>query len=84
MMSLHTPALHESTTHAMPQTFEVGRKTTEPLVQPEQLLGHLRLLNAFFAMRQRVEEGDIRFPELARQMSPEKCWAWFVSLAVER
>ncbi|KAJ8597620.1 hypothetical protein M405DRAFT_724080 [Rhizopogon salebrosus TDB-379] len=35
-------------------------------------------------MRQRVEDGDTRFPVLARQMSAEKRWTWFVSLAVER
>jgi hypothetical protein len=68
----------------MPQTFKVGAMTTEPLVQPGQLLQHLKLLNTFSAMRQRVEDGDIRFPVLARQMSAEKRWTWFVSLAVER
>ncbi|KAG0707493.1 hypothetical protein DFH29DRAFT_895981 [Suillus ampliporus] len=82
------PPLHESaqyvTEYDMPQTFKVGTKTTEPLVLPGQLLGHLKLLHLFFAMRQKVEEGDTRFPDLARQMSPEKRWAWFVSLAVER
>ncbi|KAG1754857.1 uncharacterized protein EDB91DRAFT_256714 [Suillus paluster] len=83
-MSLLIPPLHESTQYAMPHRFKVGAKKTKPLVLPAQLMGHLKLLNAFFAMRQRVEEGDVHFPDLARQMSPEKRWAWFVTLAVER
>jgi len=84
MMSDQIPPLHEYTEHLMPRTFKVGSQLTKPLVQPEQIIGHLKLLNAFSVMRLKVEDGDPRFPDLVREMSAEKRWEWFVSLAVER
>lgn len=68
-----------------PTTYAVGHKTlTAPLVTPAGLITHLRLLGAFWALRQQVEAGDARFPAQAQEMEQEQRWGWFVALAVER
>jgi hypothetical protein len=66
--------------------FTVGGKQTEgPLVTTAQLKGHLGLLRLFYILRETVEAGtDDRLPAWARQIEPERRWAWFVALAVER
>jgi hypothetical protein len=72
--------------YTFPTTFTIGNaKTGRPLVTPEQLKGHLGLLRLFYKLRETVEAGnDDRLPPWARQLEPERRWAWFVSLAAER
>ncbi|KII94204.1 hypothetical protein PLICRDRAFT_419726 [Plicaturopsis crispa FD-325 SS-3] len=76
----------EPPTYTFPKTFKIGSSTTTgPLVQPDQLKGHLGLLHAFYSLRCQVEEGsDPRLPEWSTKVDPERRWAWFVGLAVER
>ncbi|KDQ53342.1 hypothetical protein JAAARDRAFT_161844 [Jaapia argillacea MUCL 33604] len=69
--------------YTFPQTFLIGSKATlQPLVQPEQLKFHLRLLQAFWDLRVAVEERQWEVPHLPAEK--ELRWAWFVHLAVER
>lgn len=72
-------------------TFTIGsRRVTRPLVSLEQLRSHLRLLRMFAIMRQKVEDPDSdpqfaqMIPPLAKALSPDKRWEWFLELAVER
>ena len=72
--------------YTFPTTFTIGTgKTQAPLVTPEQLKGHLGLLRLFYNLRETVEAGkDERLPDWARELEPERRWAWFVNLAAER
>lgn len=73
-------------TYAFPSTFSIGNKQTlAPLVTPEQIKGHLGLLRLFQCLRETIEAGeDDRLPDWSIQMEPERRWAWFVALSVER
>lgn len=87
--STSNPQLQVLTTDASPfsfAAFKIGsNKLEEPLVKPEQIIAHLRLLEAFRDLRKKVEGTyDPRFPVLALSLDPKERWAWFVSLAVER
>lgn len=66
-------------------SFNVGVKTTPPLVTTLELKGHLCLLGAFFDLEQQVKfiHNDI-FAEAHPSMEPDRKWACFVELAVER
>lgn len=72
--------------YTFPSTFTIGNgRTLAPLVTPEQLKGHLSLLRLFYNLRATIEAGkDDRLPAWALQLEPERRWAWFVTLAVER
>lgn len=72
--------------YTFPTTFKIGNKQTlAPLVTPEQLKGHLGLLRLFHGLREGIEAGkDDRLPAWSKQIDPERRWAWFVALAVER
>lgn len=67
-----------------------GQKVTSPLVPLEQLRSHLRLLKMFASMKQKVENPDSdpqlaqTIPPLAKALTPEKRWEWFLELAAER
>ncbi|KAH7923640.1 hypothetical protein BV22DRAFT_1048054 [Leucogyrophana mollusca] len=76
----------EAARSAPPMAFSIGsRRTPGPLVSPEQLKGHLRLLRAFFNMRLTVEEcKDSRLPAFVLQMEKHNRWTWFVTVAVDR
>lgn len=73
-------------TYAFPSAFMIGNKQTlAPLVTPEQLKGHLGLLRLFRGLRETIDAGeDDRLPAWSMQIEPERRWAWFVALAVER
>ena len=79
------PPSHDDTTPAIG-----GRKVIRSLVSLEQLRFHLRLLGMFASMKQKVEDPDSdprlmqAIPPLAKALSPEKRWEWFLELAVER
>lgn len=71
--------------------FKIGtRAVVNPLVPLEQLKSHLRLLGIFASMKQKIEDPDSdpqiaqMIPPLAKALSPEKRWKWFLELAVER
>ncbi|KAF9235563.1 hypothetical protein BU15DRAFT_51289 [Melanogaster broomeanus] len=56
-----------------------------PLVSPEQVKGHLRLLRAFHNLRIIVEDcKDRRIPGYAMQMDRHRRWEWFIHLAIDR
>ena len=72
-------------------TFAIGGRTVSPpLVSIEQLKSHLRLLGMFMLMKQKVEDPDSdpqladMMPFLAKALSPEERWVWFLELAVDR
>jgi hypothetical protein len=69
-----------------PKSFPIGRKQVNaPLVDSEDLKGHLRLLGAFRDLRETIEKGeDGRLPEAARDLQTAQRWTWFLHLAVER
>lgn len=72
-------------TYSPPSAYYIGSHTlTNPLVDVYQLKAHLGLLKALHDLRQAVEAGDDRFPELVHAMGHMQRWGWFVSLAVER
>lgn len=57
----------------------------KPLVTPEEIKGHLHLLELFQDLQETVENAhDRRLPEWSKQLSAEVRWAWFMNLAVER
>lgn len=71
--------------YTIPEHFTIGSQRTRLLVRPQELKGHLSLLYEFHLLRERVEKGDVpHIPEAVRIMDPERRWAWFVNLAVER
>ena len=64
--------------YTFPTSFSIGNKTTTgPLVNPEQLKGHLSLLRAFAALRSKIEATP-------SPVEVERRWALHVGLAVER
>ncbi|KAG6915915.1 hypothetical protein DXG01_009285 [Tephrocybe rancida] len=70
-----------------PQTFAIGAgRTKAPLITSNQVKNHLGLLYAFATLKTRVEginaERNEEIPFLPQD--PERRWAWFVALAVER
>ncbi|KAG6369623.1 hypothetical protein JVT61DRAFT_14192 [Boletus reticuloceps] len=69
-----------------PPTYVVGTQHAQrPLVSPEHVKGHIRLLRAFYNLRITVEDcKDRRIPEYAAKMDKDTRWRWFVHLAVER
>lgn len=81
-MTRSTPA-NTSTRHP---AYVVGAQSTpRPLVLPEHVKGHLRLLRMFCSLRVTVDEGkDCRIPAYALRMDKATRWRWFVHLAVER
>ena len=87
-----TPSPRQSPLPSQDETpFTIGnQKVTRPLVSLEQLRSHLRLLGMFASMKQKVEDPDSdprlvqTIPPLAKALSPEKRWEWFLELAVER
>ncbi|KAH7913933.1 hypothetical protein BJ138DRAFT_1144785 [Hygrophoropsis aurantiaca] len=55
------------------------------LLNPEQLKGHLLILNAFHQLKLSIEEtSDDHFPRNGQALDNSQRWAWFVSFAVER
>lgn len=67
-------------------TFTIGtRKIPRPLVSVVQLKSHLRLLGMFALMKQKVEDPSLdsqlteTMPLLAKALSPEEGWVWFLS-----
>src|SRR6266702_1223401 len=69
-----------------PPAYVVGaQRAARPLVSPEHVKGHLRLLRAFHNLRITVENcKDRRIPGYAMRMDKDTRWRWFVHLAVER
>ncbi|KAG2747340.1 hypothetical protein P692DRAFT_20935613, partial [Suillus brevipes Sb2] len=68
--------------YTLPETFSIGRFSTQHLVRPNQLKAHLQLLAAFSHLKQRVAASESIIAGL--ESDSEKRWAWFVNLAVER
>jgi hypothetical protein len=68
--------------YTLPETFSIGRFSTQHLVRPDQLKAHLQLLAAFSHLKQRVVASESIFAGL--ESDNEKHWVWFVNLAVER
>ena len=71
--------------------FSIGTRTvSRPLVSSEQLKSHLRLLGMFALMKRKVQDPSLdpelleAIPALAKELSPEERWVWFLELAVER
>ncbi|KAI0792057.1 hypothetical protein C8Q75DRAFT_805098 [Abortiporus biennis] len=71
-----------------PSSYPIGNHAlSQPLVQINELKGHLSLLKAFKSLRTAVEEAALDLlPKVVQQLrlDKERRWAWFVSLAVER
>ncbi|KAG6917585.1 hypothetical protein DXG01_001933 [Tephrocybe rancida] len=70
-----------------PTTFTIGRtRTEEPLVNRDQIRGHLLLLHEFSALRTSIEKLDVKTePEIKfLPKDKDRRWVWFVGLAVER
>lgn len=72
--------------YSPPTSFTIGTKTlASPLVQVQELKTHLSLLRAFKSLRTTVEEGKVaKWPEIVHGLDPQRRWAWFVGLAVDR
>ncbi|KAG2040497.1 hypothetical protein BDR03DRAFT_915553 [Suillus americanus] len=68
--------------YTLPETFNIGPRSTQHLVRPDQLKAHLQLLAAFGHLKQRVVASDSLIAGL--ESDSEKRWVWFVNLAVER
>lgn len=69
--------------YTFPTRFKVGGAFTDGLlVNIEQIKGHLALLNAFSNLKTQVEGLALENSYMSRD--PERRWAWFVGLAVER
>lgn len=81
----YTDAQASPPRYSLPETFTIGHRNVDLLIQPQQLRGHLSMLHAFHNLRVTVESDDVsRFPTDVRAMEPEKRWGWFVNIAVER
>jgi hypothetical protein len=70
-------------------TFAIGANSISvPLVNTDQLKGHLSLLGAFYALRTRAQAEADNSPPLSDKETPdeagERKWARFVGFAVER
>ncbi|KAG1725508.1 hypothetical protein EDB19DRAFT_1883221, partial [Suillus lakei] len=72
----------EAPQYTLPETFSIGRGSTQHLVRPDQLKAHLQLLAAFSHLKQRVVASESLIAGL--ESDSEKRWVWFVNLAVER
>ncbi|KAG1797327.1 uncharacterized protein HD556DRAFT_1356096 [Suillus plorans] len=72
----------ETPQYTLPETFNIGRCSTQHLVRPDQLKAHLQLLAAFSRLKQRVVANESLTAGL--ESDSEKRWVWFVNLAVER
>lgn len=64
-------------------TFPVGGKDASPFVTAIQLKAHLALLHEFSELKQQIVQGRAS-NSLLTQKDPERRWAWFVGLAIER
>jgi hypothetical protein len=89
--SQYTEPKSPSTFVSFPDSFTVGEYRVPPLVTPEQVVGHLALLNSFAEFKRRVE-GDEGYQvvEIQKKVNRfmlnnlEDRWKLFVGLAVER
>ncbi|KAG1808580.1 uncharacterized protein BJ212DRAFT_1381845 [Suillus subaureus] len=72
----------ESPQYTLPETFNIGRRSTQHLVRPDQLKAHLQLLAAFSHLKQQVVASESLVAGL--ESDSEKRWVWFVNMAVER
>ena len=81
-----SPNRATSSTTTLASSFKIGYKQTNgPLVNVEQVKGHLDLLRQFHVLREKVTIGDNhRFPSWVKDLEPDRRWNWFVVLAVER
>ncbi|KAG1834680.1 hypothetical protein EV424DRAFT_1531880 [Suillus variegatus] len=68
--------------YTLPETFNIGQRSTGHLIRPDQLRAHLQLLAAFSHLEQRVAASESLIAGL--ESDSEKRWVWFVNLAVER
>ncbi|KAJ2912588.1 hypothetical protein MD484_g7833, partial [Candolleomyces efflorescens] len=69
--------------YTFPTRFKVGGVFTDGLlVNIEQIKGHLALLDAFSNLKTQVEGLELESSYMSKD--PERRWAWFVGLAVER
>lgn len=68
------------------KSYPVGGQNADLFVSERQLKAHLKLLGAFWELKQQVVEGrfGVSNTKLLEQKDPERRWAWFVGLAVER
>lgn len=71
---------------AGPPIYVVGtQRAQRPLVSPDHVKGHIRLLRAFYNLRITVDDcKDRRIPGYVKDMDKGARWRWFVHLAVER
>ncbi|KAH0840381.1 hypothetical protein J3R83DRAFT_1413 [Lanmaoa asiatica] len=83
---MHTTRFTPGNAPTRPPAYDIGtQRASRPLVSPEHVKGHLRLLRAFYNLRITVEDcKDRRIPGYAMQMDRDARWRWFVHLAVER
>ncbi|KDQ63934.1 hypothetical protein JAAARDRAFT_51991 [Jaapia argillacea MUCL 33604] len=76
-LSIPTPS------YPLPTTFTIGpNRLSEPLVTPEQIKAHLKLLRAFGELKLDVERSSWAGEKGGR--GDTLGWAWFVDLAVHR
>ncbi|KAG2104330.1 uncharacterized protein F5147DRAFT_579917 [Suillus discolor] len=68
--------------YTLPETFNIGQRSTRHLIRSYQLRAHLQLLAAFSHLEQRVGASENLIAGL--ESDSEKRWVWFVNLAVER
>ncbi|KAJ3513636.1 hypothetical protein NLJ89_g2838 [Agrocybe chaxingu] len=69
--------------YTVPTQFVIGSsRTAAPLVNIQEIKGHLLLLNAFAELKKRILSADVRAPNAP--LSEDRKWGWFVALAVER
>lgn len=81
--TLLMPAARARPASSFPGQFKLGNQMTKPFVNAEQIKDHLALLNAFAGLKTKVE--GMTDPRIAFLPSdPERRWAWFIGLAVER
>lgn len=78
-----------SADYVPPTSFSVDeRSLSRPFVDIRDLKAHLYLLRAFKNLRNAVEflQGapTKRWPQEVLKMEPEKRWAWFVGIAVDK
>ncbi|KAJ7909271.1 hypothetical protein B0H13DRAFT_1714935 [Mycena leptocephala] len=77
------PIPNAPSSSSFPKEFKLGLHRTKPFVTTAQIKDHLALLNAFANLRSKVETMPAeQFPFLPS--APDRRWAWFVGLAVER
>jgi len=70
--------------YSVPTRFVIGKSITEaPLVNIQQILGHLTLLHAFAELKNAVDAVNTQ-TILGVTLNKEQRWSWFVGCAVER